>query len=387
MLPPRRPVLGSAVIFVALLILPPVISAYPDGEIKGQLSSWFSLKIPEPSTPQLGFRYIPSLFLGTGSGSSLRLDCEISLNAYATVLSPSGENVETEGRIKPYRTWVRLSGSQFELRAGLQKINFGAATLFRPLMWFDRVDARDPLQLTEGVYGILFRYYFVNNTRIWIWGLMGNKDPKGWESVPTRKGAPEFGARIELPLASGEFALTYHYRTVDFGDIPVPGIPTENPYVPENRYGFDGKWNVGVGIWLEATLVHQDHEAIPAPYQRTINVGMDYTFGIGNGLTVLAEYFTLSQAAEIFHRGEGLKLTALSLRYPAGLLDNLFSAVYYDIENAELYRFLSWQRTLDRWQLFLMGFWNPLDSSLLEGRQGSPVFRGTGIQIMVVYNH
>jgi len=53
----------------------------------------------------------------------------------------------------------------------LQKINFGSATLFRLLMWFDRIDPRDPLKLTDGVYGLLLRYYFHNNTNIWLWGL------------------------------------------------------------------------------------------------------------------------------------------------------------------------------------------------------------------------
>jgi len=55
--------------------------------------------------------------------------------------------------------WIRLSTKQFELRAGLQKINFGSATLLRPLMWFDKIDPRDPLQLTDGVYALLARYY------------------------------------------------------------------------------------------------------------------------------------------------------------------------------------------------------------------------------------
>ena len=52
----------------------------------------------------------------------------------------------------PTAAWLRLSTSRFEARVGLQKINFGSATLFRPLMWFDSLDPRDPLQITDGVY-------------------------------------------------------------------------------------------------------------------------------------------------------------------------------------------------------------------------------------------
>ena len=68
---------------------------------------------------------------------------------------------------------------------GLQKINFGSAVLLRPLMWFDSLDPRDPLQLTDGVYAVLLRYYFPNNANLWAWALYGNDSPKGWESAAT----------------------------------------------------------------------------------------------------------------------------------------------------------------------------------------------------------
>jgi len=38
-----------------------------------------------------------------------------------------------------YRGWIRYSGSQFEARVGLQKINFGPAQLLRSLKWFARL--------------------------------------------------------------------------------------------------------------------------------------------------------------------------------------------------------------------------------------------------------
>ena len=69
---------------------------------------------------------------------------------------------------------MRYSSDQFELRLGLQKINFGSASMLRPLMWFDQMDPRDPLHLTDGVWGLLARYYFLNNANIWLWGLYGN---------------------------------------------------------------------------------------------------------------------------------------------------------------------------------------------------------------------
>ena len=115
--------------------------------------------------------------------------------------------------------WVKFSGDQFELRAGLQKINFGSAQMFRPLMWFDRIDPRDPLQLTDGVYGLLARYYFLNNANIWLWGLYGDDKIKGWELIPSKKNSIEYGGRVQLPLYTGEIAATYHHRTADPGPV------------------------------------------------------------------------------------------------------------------------------------------------------------------------
>ncbi|GAI27146.1 unnamed protein product, partial [marine sediment metagenome] len=59
-------------------------------------------------------------------------------------------------------------------------------------MWFDRIDPRDPLQLTDGVYGLLLRQYFLNNANIWVWGLYGNDDLRGWEYLPSEAKSVEF---------------------------------------------------------------------------------------------------------------------------------------------------------------------------------------------------
>ena len=82
------------------------------------------------------------------------INSEISLNSFGSGMIHAFDDIDTDGTLKPYRMWLRLSTSQLEIRAGLQKINFGSAALLRPLMWFDRIDPRDPLQLTDGVYGL-----------------------------------------------------------------------------------------------------------------------------------------------------------------------------------------------------------------------------------------
>ena len=115
---------------------------------------------------------------------------------------------------------MKFSGDQFEVRAGLQKINFGSASMLRPLMWFDQIDPRDPLQLTDGVYVLLGRYYFLNNANIWVWALYGNDSRKGWEQIPSLKKVPEFGGRLQLPVSHGELGTTYHYRVADASSVP-----------------------------------------------------------------------------------------------------------------------------------------------------------------------
>lgn len=358
-----------------------------DLELKGQAAIWFSLSTGRPSTPRFGLRYIPELSLWSEDGMGHRLDAVFAANAFLTGSAAGWKHLDTDGRVRAYRVWIRLSSAQFELRAGLQKINFGSAAIFRPLMWFDRIDARDPLQITAGVTGLLLRYYFENNANIWVWGLVGNSDPKGWEASPTKKGSAELGARLQVPLLAGEFALSYHRRKADLSEHPEIPLPGESLFVPENRFGIDGKWDVGIGVWFEGALVHQAAGFVSLPYQRSFTVGADYTFGIGNGLHVLAEHFALTNASRILGGGPGLDFSAFSLSYPVGLLDSLSAFVYYDWENSQMFRFLSWRRTYDRWQLFLMGFWNPDDSPFFQTQQGNNLFGGAGFQVMLVFNH
>lgn len=82
------------------------------------------------------------------------------LSATTVIVAQTGDSIVQR---HDFRFSGQLSGRVSELRLGLQKINFGSAQLFRPLMWFDKMDPRDPLQMTDGVWGALYRYYFRNN--------------------------------------------------------------------------------------------------------------------------------------------------------------------------------------------------------------------------------
>lgn len=370
-------------VFAFLLILSPSVALSWTFGHKGLVSGWMVGNLQKSSKPLLGLRYIPEFSLALHPSPSITLDSELSVNAFGTAVFEKIDNVRTDGDLKPYRLWLRFSSAQFEARIGLQKINFGSAALLRPLMWFDSLDPRDPLQLTDGVYGMLLRYYFVNNTNVWLWGLYGNEKTKGWETFPTKKNSLEYGGRLQIPLFTGEVAWTYHHRQADieFSSLPVTTA------APEDRYGLDGKWDIGVGLWFEAALVHQRQEMIVFPWQRAVNAGLDYTFGLGNGLYVMGEHFNLAYTKDVFGPGNDIDISALLVRYPLGLLDEITGIFYYDWENEELYRFISWQRTYDRWRFNVIGFWNPEVFLVYPATPGQNPFAGKGFQVMIIFNY
>lgn len=384
-----------------MLLLCPQVFSQTLG-LKGQLSGWITINADRFSKSLSGIRYIPSLSLDKPISKDFSLDGEVSFNGYGSGQFHGFDEFETSGKIKPYRIWLRFSSSQFEARLGLQKINFGSATLLRPLMWFDRIDPRDPLQITDGVYGLLVRYYFLNNANLWLWGLYGNDEAKGWEFIPSDGKSLEYGGRFQYPVPKGELAVSYHHRRIDLEKglinvLSLAGISTnESPstagmlhldITSEDRFGLDGKWDITVGLWLEGVLIHRDIDFFPLKYQRLINAGIDYTFGLGNGIHALSELFLFEISETAFGEGEGFEFSALSLNYPLGLLDNLTGMVYYDWENEDWYRFLNWQRTYDSWSFYLMAFWNPDQFQIYQNVQGNNLFAGKGFQFMVVLNH
>ncbi|MGD0992471.1 MAG: hypothetical protein ABR998_08370 [Gemmatimonadales bacterium] len=342
----------------------------------GQASAWLASKPDSSLVSQAGVRYIPEVALQHpwSGGDSLALD--LSLNAVLAG-TPSGP----DATLKPYRAWLRFATHTFETRIGLQKINFGSATLFRPLMWFDRVDPRDPLQLTDGVTGALARYYFPNNANLWAWALVGNTAPKGWETAPTERGSVEYGGRVQLPVPAGEVGATYHHRSADLQGLAGA--------VPEDRYALDGRWNLGIGLWGEGALVHQRTAALPSTYQRFWSVGADYTIGVGNGLYVLAEQARFDTPATSFGGGPGAAFSGLLMNYPVGIVDRVSAMVYRNWTARQWYRILTWQRTYDVWTFYLLAFWNPaqpLGLGLGAGTQ-TQTFAGRGLQLMAAFNY
>ncbi len=372
-----------------LLVVRPAASAAQGVKIHGLLSLLGSGRVDVTFEPSVSLRAIPVLDFSLAPAGGVTVDGEASFNALGTVWFSADDSTQTSGDIDPYRAWLRFATPRVEARAGLQEISFGSATLFRPLMWFDSLDPRDPLQLTEGVYALLLRYYTKGNAAFSAWAMYGNHAQRGWDIAPPDADTPEFGGRVQVPLFKGEFGAAYHHRNADISALAPPMDPaapvTVKP-VPENRFGFDGKWDVGVGVWLEAAVVHQDSPLLPAPFQRAVTVGVDYTFGVGNGLTALAEHFRLDSSAKAFTRGDAQNFSALFLRYPLGLLDELTGILYYDWRSGDVSRFVTWKRTYDSLAFNVILFNNPDQVTVFPGQVSSSSFAGTGFQVLLSYD-
>jgi hypothetical protein len=341
-----------------------------------------------PATPfqmQAGLRYIPELSLSVPLGD-YSLEGEFSANLWGSGTWQPGDSLYLDSELSPYRLWMRFSGDQLEIRAGLQKINFGSAVLFRPLMWFDRIDPRDPLQLTDGVYGLLGRYYFLNNMNIWLWGIYGNGQTKGWEIFPSKKNTIEYGGRYQVPLFTGEVAATYHHRTVDPSGVIPDSLGNGDPF-PENRVALDAKFDLGVGFWVEGALIHQQAGFTDLKYRSLLNAGLDYTFNLGNGLGVMTEFFGFLQGQNPLGSEQHMTFGLLSVTYPLNIIHDLGAMVFYNFSDNSLYRFVNWSITFDRWSFYIMGFWNPDSYQLYNLDFGSSLYGGTGFQLMVVFNH
>lgn len=352
---------------------------------KGQLSVWAHYNPSNELPLYTGGRYIPEINYSINLPKNRLIDFAVSANTYGNLGMNFSDSSHAEGNIKPYRVWARYSTSQLEIRAGLQKINFGSANILRPLMWFDQVDPRDPLQLTDGVWGILGRYYFLNNANIWLWGLYGNKNPKGWEIAPTNRKYPEFGGRFQTPVPRGELGLSYHHRVVDTRELDslVPAYAE----IPENRIGLDVRFDYVIGCWFETTYTRKSKGSGIFTNQEVFNLGVDYTFGLGNGLYGIFEQLIYSTDQEAYAFENTVTFSLLSLSYPIGLFDNLSAIIYYNWTDNSLYNFINWQRDFSHFTLYVMAYWNPDDYYVPLQDSAENLYAGKGLQVMLVLNH
>ena len=376
------------VIFILLILSD--LNAQSDSakvHFNGQLVGWTTAQFENPFMLQPGGRFVPTLTGKFELKSNSYFDFEASLNMNGSITIEDMSKSTLTGDIKPYRVWARYATDKMEVRAGLQKINFGQAKMFRPLMWFDGMDVRDPLQLTDGVYGVLGKYFFENNANLWLWGLIGNENRKGWEMFGTEKWKPEVGGRIELPVLNGEMAMTTHYRKV-YAINMLSSAWNDYRLLAENRIGLDGKWDLGVGLWFESSTTITEKNWIMVPrFQDMLNVGVDYTLPVGNGLGVTFEYLRYHAGDNFFTKGNTANLIGSMFSYPVTMMDNLSAMFFYIPNQSALYNYVTWNRNYDKWSIYAIGYWNPVNTQMLLFQTGNTnLFAGKGVQVMLSYN-
>lgn len=363
--------------FLFLVVIFILISTQVQGqrlfEFDGQASLYGSYSPQNDLGYFLGGRYLPELNYGYIFKNKSMLDFEASANIYGSVLFNPFSNSKTDGNIKPYRVWARYTGNQFEIRVGLQKINFGTASILRPLQWFDQMDPRDPLQFTTGVYGALGRYYFLNNANIWAWVLYGNEGSRGFELMENNKNSAEYGGRVQLPVTKGEIAFTYHHRNAS--------------NIAENRYGLDGKWDVEVGVWFEAVHINKAKEVGILTNQTFLTTGVDYTLAIGSGLNVTLENMLISYNENAFRFKNNSNVTATSIMYPLGLFDKISTMLNFSWKSKDLSFFLNYEHQFKKLTGYVMAYYNPSNVPGIGTVSYENSFSGAGFRLMLVYNH
>jgi hypothetical protein len=350
-----------------------------DGQLMGQGGIGFE----KGSAHYMGTRYLPEFTLKKKIDSLHALAVEISGNLNASQIL-NGSKKESTTDFSPYRIWIRYQLKKWEFRLGLQKIDFGVAQLLRPLQWFNQIDPRDPLGLTNGVYGLLVRHYFKNNSNLWLWGLYGNDKTRGFDAFPSIKKHPEFGGRFQKLVPKGEIAISYHYRKA--GQNPLFEI---NPFSqnPEHRIGWDSKWDLGIGLWTESSFIHRTLDIGPFTNQFLFNLGMDYTFGIGNGITLSSEHLFSSTLNRRLTESINLNTSALSINYPLSFYSSLNGFVYNQWENNQQTWVINYQYEFRYFSSYVILYYNPEENQGIQQNEIFTNLTGPGIQLLLVYNH
>ena len=367
----------GALILLAGLCLPTwSLSAESSTAVSGELTGWSTFSSDGKNSPIVALRYIPHL---AANGKLLDLvTWDLDLAAHLLVTYERLNNdFHGDSQAKLYRGWVRLSDEKNELRVGLQKLNFGPGKILRPLQWFDHMDPKDPTKFTLGVQGALLRRYFDNNANLWVWSLLGNRDPVGPVPLVTRSGKAEYGARLQLPLLTGEVGLSVHQRQIEWGKMVSD----------ERRLGVDGVFDIGIGAWFEAMTTQLDSHPFLPKDVLIATVGGDYTLPIGNGLYLSIEAMVHRTNASAQQNPDERWLLALGPSYPISLWDQIRLVAVTSMQGEGGNYDLNWQRKYDNALLAAGLFFNELAPEAAVSRASLRAEVQKGIKLLIQYNH
>lgn len=321
--------------------------------IDNDISAWTLAKNIRNFTS--GFDYKPTAELSIFSNKKASFDSKLIGN-YKYIYSKCDNVTETKSDLDLYRCWLRFSTDQFQTRIGLQKINFGPARLLRSLQWFDTIDPLDEQKESSGVKALLLKYFFLNSSNIWFWGIMSDGEVNISQTEISEKGKIEFGGRVQYPFKYAEVALSFHARELKAG-------------AAERRFGFDSRWDFGIGFWME-TVVSQFTNT-EYKWGKKLTLGADVTIPFGNGIYVLSEHKTGSQSQEtLFDDQEIYRTSALLLSYPIGLLDTVKTIISFDWKNKLWIKYFSYGLNFDYLGVYLNFYWNSKysEANILSGR-------------------
>ena len=205
------------------------------------------------------------------------LDFEFSADALQVDGPSEQAGLREETELDFFRAWLRLDNGESKIRGGRQKILFGSGSIFRPLGLFDTRDVTGVVPQTRGVDGLRVTHFLSPTTLIETWLIPAKKND-----------AFIFGLRGELfwnDIEAGAM-VQYHPKS------DLEGLPGFNQEMVQMGYHLKGEMEVG--FWNESRL---DIEMKPSePTQFDTVLGLDYTFDVGEGLHVLAEYFLTTRS-------------------------------------------------------------------------------------------
>lgn len=386
------------VIILLLLISVAFSAGSPSVVFKGTATGYGSLS----NNCASGVQFIPILE-GDFLPDTSRLIADFEFSADSYVRYDTIHDFSTG--INPYRAWLRLAGNQYEFRVGLQKITFGKAQLLRGLSWFDTLDPRDPLGLTQGVWAERFRYYIPNsNANIWLWAIQEELSSTSFYlplMIDKNSLIGQYGGRMEVPVFQGEIGLSYNYKLAgaDTSGIQEIGV-FSGLQVHRHQFALDGKWDDLLGLWFElvftqerADFTFMTHDAYLLTEIAQLTLGFDYTLNIGNGLLVIGEYM-----GNVIHTDMDLGLGSVPLvvfknvagcmlSYPLGLFDSFGLMSFIDLDDPAIYAYLFWQRQYDNLSLRLSGALTNFDQDvILFPGQSTSASLGNMIQLMLMYD-
>ena len=381
---------GSILLLVCLLWGPTIFAEFTH-DFKGEITGWGRLVGDDLNDQEFGVRYIPSIRMALPLTDSLKLDSELSGNFYGIKTSVEGEVPDISQDGKFYRSWIRVYTDYLEARLGLQEISFGPGKVLRSLQWFSQKDSRDPTGFTDGVKGGLFRYYFENDSNVWVWSLYGNSELMGISRFYSWPNEAEFGARYQISLESGEISISFHHR--DVGAVEIPNFGSlDIARTSENRTGFDINWDFGVGVWLEAThFLYSRNQNLPESLFFA-TMGGDYTFDLGDGLYTLIEIMGIGlEDVDQVYENKTYWTVALSQQYSLNLIDDCRFFALHQVESEITSLQVDWKRTYDNLIINLVLFYAhyPEGNSVSSTSAFSPTESTTdkGLKLIVQYNH